>query len=287
MGQKTNPIGIRASFIQQNFFFTIKRFRSHSVNINSFFFDFSLGTRKIAFGERTFQFFLVKHLFNYYATKLFCCINEIRTRETSLAVFIFVEFFEIKDFTNSKNSAKVYERKVSFSTFFTFLQKHTEATVFIKKPVKVFYMSVNDCFNIAPEMSAYLKKKTSKLLAIYPVYFLGFICNSFPGAAAFSQVVAIALEKNVKHSQVIETVNQLFDFLFQLKNSSFKGLRLEVSGRINGVDIAKKQVIGYGSVPLQTISCYISYNHTAAYTPFGVCGIKTWFCYKKKTIFSR
>jgi hypothetical protein len=285
MGQKTNPIGIRASFIQQNFFFTIKRFRSHSVNINSFFFDFSLGTRKIAFGERTFQFFLIRQLFNYYATKLFCVINEIRTRETSLSVFIFVEFFDIKDFTDSKNFAKVSEREVSFSTFFTFLQKHAEVTVFIKKPVKVFYISVSDCFSIAPEMTAYLKKKTSKLPAIYPVYFLGFICNAFPGSAAFSKVVALALEKNVKHSQVIETVNQLFDFLFQLKNTNFKGLRLQVSGRINGVDMAKKQVVSYGSVPLQTMSSFISYNHTAAFTPFGVCGIKTWFCYKKKTIF--
>ncbi len=52
MGQKANSTDIRSSFIQQNFFFTTKRFCFHSANINSFFFDFSLRTCKIAFAIR-------------------------------------------------------------------------------------------------------------------------------------------------------------------------------------------------------------------------------------------
>lgn len=287
MGQKTNPRGLRASFIQQNFFFKIKRFRNYNVNINSSFFDFSLITRKIVFGDKTSQFFLIRCLFDYYASKVFCVVNEIRVKETPFSIFIFVEFFEIEmiDPSKSKNFFKILERKVSFATFFTFLQKHVENSLVIKKPVRIFYMCVNRFFSLTNEMASYLKRKTGRLSAIYPVCLLGFICSVFPGAAAFSKVFANALEKNVKHSHVIETASQLFDFLFQLKNSNFIGLRLQVAGRINGVDIAKKQVISYGSVPLQTISNYVNYNYTTASTPFGVCGVKVWFCYNKKLLF--
>lgn len=284
MGQKTNPKGLRASFIQQNFFFQIKRFRTYTVNINSFFFDFSLITRKIVFGDKTSQFFLIRYLFNYYARKVFCVINEIRVKETPFSIFIFVEFFELVDLVKPRKLSKVLARNISFATFFTFLQKHVENALVVKKPVKIFYMCVNDFFSPTPEMSAYLKRKTGRLFAIYPVYLLGFLCNIFPGAVAFSKVFAHALEKNVKHTHVIETVSQLFDFLFQLKNSNFIGLRLQVSGRINGVDIAKKQVVSYGSVPLQTISNYVNYNYTTARTPFGVCGVKVWLCYNKKLL---
>jgi len=291
MGQKTNPKGFRASFIQQNFFFKIKRFLPYNVNINSFFFDFSLVTRKILFGEKTSQFFLIRQLLTYYASKLFCVLNEIRVKETPFSVFIFVEFFEmeeplkLKHFLKSKHFLKILEPKISFATFFTFLQKHVENSLVVKKPVRIFYMCVNNFFSLTLEMSAYLKRKTGRLAAVYPVYILGFLCSIFPGAVAFSKVFARALQKNVKHSHVIETVSQLFAFLFQLKNSNFIGLRLQVTGRINGVDIAKKQVVGYGSVPLQTISSFINYNYTTANTPFGVCGIKIWFCYKKKLFF--
>ena len=54
------------------------------------------------------------------------------------------------------------------------------------------------------------------------------------------------------------------------------GIKIQVSGRLNGVEIARSQWIREGRVPLQTLRADIDYATKEANTIYGVLGVKVW-----------
>ena len=61
------------------------------------------------------------------------------------------------------------------------------------------------------------------------------------------------------------------------------GIRIEVSGRLNGAEMSRREKEVAGSVPLHTIRADIDYAHVGARTPAGVIGVKVWI-YKGETL---
>lgn len=55
-----------------------------------------------------------------------------------------------------------------------------------------------------------------------------------------------------------------------------KGIKIKVSGRLNGAEIARSESASTGSIPLQTIRSDISYALAEARTTYGVIGVKVW-----------
>lgn len=55
-----------------------------------------------------------------------------------------------------------------------------------------------------------------------------------------------------------------------------KGVRIEVSGRLNGAEMSRREKEVAGSVPLHTIRADIDYAKANAYTAAGVIGVKVW-----------
>lgn len=55
-----------------------------------------------------------------------------------------------------------------------------------------------------------------------------------------------------------------------------KGIKVQVSGRLNGADIARSEDVREGPVPLQTLRADIDYSSKSAKTIFGLLGIKIW-----------
>jgi small subunit ribosomal protein S3 len=55
-----------------------------------------------------------------------------------------------------------------------------------------------------------------------------------------------------------------------------KGIKIEVSGRLNGAEIARSEWKRDGKVPLHTLNADIDYVHYMAHTVYGVIGIKVW-----------
>ena len=54
------------------------------------------------------------------------------------------------------------------------------------------------------------------------------------------------------------------------------GIRVCVSGRLNGAEIARKETFREGRVPLHTLRAKIDYAHVEAKTTYGIIGIKVW-----------
>ena len=57
-----------------------------------------------------------------------------------------------------------------------------------------------------------------------------------------------------------------------------EGIRINVAGRLGGVEIARSEKFSDGSVPLHTLRADIDYALTEAHTQYGVIGIKVWIC---------
>lgn len=55
-----------------------------------------------------------------------------------------------------------------------------------------------------------------------------------------------------------------------------EGIRTQVSGRLNGADMARTESFSEGTVPLHTIRADIDYAHAEADTTFGKIGVKVW-----------
>jgi len=89
-------------------------------------------------------------------------------------------------------------------------------------------------------------------------------------ASLIARSIGDQLEKRIAFRKVIRQTTQT------LKNSGVKGFKIQVSGRLNGAEIARAEWAREGRVPLQTLRADISYATHRANTIYGVLGIKVW-----------
>jgi len=87
--------------------------------------------------------------------------------------------------------------------------------------------------------------------------------------------IADQLEKRVAFRKAVRQTTQM------LQKSGVKGFKIQVSGRLNGAEIARAEWAREGRVPLQTIRADISYATYRANTIYGVLGIKVWIFNKE------
>ncbi len=59
-------------------------------------------------------------------------------------------------------------------------------------------------------------------------------------------------------------------------HKEIKGAKIEISGRLNGAEISRREWLKEGQLPLQTIRADIDYAKARAYCTYGVVGIKVW-----------
>ncbi len=64
--------------------------------------------------------------------------------------------------------------------------------------------------------------------------------------------------------------------LGRVERAGALGAKVVVAGRLNGAEIARQEMLSYGSVPLQTLRADIDYCRGAAYTVYGTIGVKVW-----------
>jgi len=54
------------------------------------------------------------------------------------------------------------------------------------------------------------------------------------------------------------------------------GIKIMIAGRLNGAEIARKEMFIHGKIPLHTLRNYIDYAQRTAYTTYGTVGVKVW-----------
>lgn len=92
-----------------------------------------------------------------------------------------------------------------------------------------------------------------------------------------AESIATQLEKRVSFRRAMKQAIQ------RCMRSGIKGVKVCVSGRLDGAEIARSEHYHEGSIPLQTLRADIEYGFAEAHTTFGVIGIKCWI-YKGEII---
>lgn len=89
-------------------------------------------------------------------------------------------------------------------------------------------------------------------------------------AMLVARSVAEQMERRVAYRRAMK------QSIFRTMQAGAKGMRIICSGRLGGVEIARRQMMHQGRVPLQTLRADIDYGFTEAHTTLGRIGVKVW-----------
>jgi small subunit ribosomal protein S3 len=96
-------------------------------------------------------------------------------------------------------------------------------------------------------------------------------------AKLVAENIARQLERRVNFRRAIKMTAQ------NTMAAGAKGVRIQVAGRLNNAEMARREKVIEGSVPLHTLRADIDFHTARALTPAGVIGVKVWI-YKGERI---
>jgi small subunit ribosomal protein S3 len=115
-----------------------------------------------------------------------------------------------------------------------------------------------------------LKKELKKLMTYDVQINVAEIKRPGLKAELVGQNVAQQLEKKVNYRRAIKKSIQ------STMSMGAEGIRVCISGRLNGTDIARSETFREGRVPLHTLRADIDYALVEALTTYGIIGVKVW-----------
>src|SRR5574343_423251 len=124
------------------------------------------------------------------------------------------------------------------------------------------------------KLRAALKKEMARLKIIVPQDVkLDIIEVSSPeaDAAIVAAMIVEGIEKRLPFRRVLKTTIEKV-----MANRDVKGARIAVSGRLGGAEMARREQIKRGGIPLQTLRADIDFARERANMTYGVIGIKVW-----------
>jgi len=97
------------------------------------------------------------------------------------------------------------------------------------------------------------------------------IKNIEENAMVIAQNVAEQLEKRLPFRRILKTTIERM-----MEGNKIKGIKVEISGRLGGADMSRREWLVKGNLPLHTLRADIDFAKTVARTTFGVIGVKIW-----------
>ncbi len=97
------------------------------------------------------------------------------------------------------------------------------------------------------------------------------IKNPFTKSVLVAQMAALQIEKRIPFRQVLKKSIERV-----MQDKEIKGIRMEVSGRLNGIEIARREWLSQGQMPRNTLRADIDYGFAEAFCTYGKIGIKVW-----------
>jgi small subunit ribosomal protein S3 len=89
-------------------------------------------------------------------------------------------------------------------------------------------------------------------------------------ASLVAEYIIQQLERRVSFRRVVRQAIQ------RAQRAGVEGIKIQVSGRLNGAEIARTEWTREGRVPLHTLRADVDYAYRTAQTTYGVLGVKVW-----------
>lgn len=97
------------------------------------------------------------------------------------------------------------------------------------------------------------------------------IKNFEESAMIVAQNVAEQLEKRIPFRRAMKMMLEQ-----AMKNSTIKGVKIEMSGRLGGAEMSRREWLSKGTLPLHTLRANIDFARATAFTTYGAIGVKAW-----------
>ena len=110
-----------------------------------------------------------------------------------------------------------------------------------------------------------LKTKTNVKLDIQEIK------NPETSARIMGESMAEQIERRMPYRRVLKQ-----SLAKIIASRDVKGAKVQLSGRLNGAEIARTEHLEEGKLPLQTLRADVDYSKSTAYTTYGTIGVKVW-----------
>ena len=97
------------------------------------------------------------------------------------------------------------------------------------------------------------------------------IKNFEESAMVVAQNVAEQMEKRMSFRRVMKMMLEQV-----MKSGSIKGVKIELSGRLGGAEMSRREWLSKGTLPLHTLRANIDFARATAATTYGSIGVKVW-----------
>nr|YP_009519679.1 ribosomal protein S3 [Udotea flabellum]AYC65658.1 ribosomal protein S3 [Udotea flabellum] len=151
------------------------------------------------------------------------------------------------------------------------IEDHLEIKIYTEKTDILIGPRGENLTKFQQEIKQILQKHRKNSSRKVRLYVLGSSQTS-ASASFIADFLIDLLEKRIPYRRAL---NLLFNR--KLKKLQFNGVKIQISGRLNGAEIARREWRREGALPLQTLNANIDYISKQAHTIYGILGIKVWF----------
>ncbi len=148
--------------------------------------------------------------------------------------------------------------------------KKMKITIVVSRPGLVIGRGGKELESIRKELSKFIPKVNGKL---HPVDFQVEEFKSVDlSAKLVAEKIALQIAKRMPYRRVV------LGSMEKCMSAGAKGVKVIISGRINGAEISRTEKFAQGKVPLSTIKARIDYHECPSATRSGYVGVKVYLC---------
>jgi small subunit ribosomal protein S3 len=147
--------------------------------------------------------------------------------------------------------------------------KFVKVNVYTARPGIVIGKRGQDIENIIKDLESITGLKGSVNISVLEIQ------RPEVDAQLVSEAIALQLEKNINYRRAMKKAME------KAMQGGAQGIKVMVGGRLGGNEIARREWLREGRVPLQTFRAEIDYGFTEAHTKMGRIGVKVWI-FKKE-----
>ncbi len=149
-------------------------------------------------------------------------------------------------------------------------QKEFKVIIHTSRPGMIIGRGGDGIEKLRKDIAKEMKRKEIILPANFRVD-IAEVASPESSAAIVAQMVSEQLEKRIPFRRVLKgTIEKV------MANRDVLGARIAVAGRLGGAEMARREQIRKGGIPLQTLRADIDFAKEKAFMAYGIIGIKVW-----------
>lgn len=147
------------------------------------------------------------------------------------------------------------------------IENHLEIRIYCREPSSLIGNKGENATSFQKEIKQILNLNQSK--PSKKKVFLYVLKSSPTSASAIADFLIDLLERRIAYRKALKKLQQRPD-------QPYQGFKVQISGRLNGAEIARRHWLISRKLPLQTLDANIDYCCKQAQTIYGLLGVKVW-----------